>query len=513
VNVKTGMLRADTMRLDALLKKIQTVAVKGSKSVEIEGIAYDSRQVRPGFLFVALHGQNREGTDFIDDAVHRGAEVVVADEIRPARRDVTQVQVRDTRLGLAQLACAFYGDPSFKLEAVGITGTNGKSTTSFMIRDILRAEKRTPGLLGTIQYEIGERCIPALRTTPESADIQAMLDQMLRAGCRSVVMEVSSHGLVQKRTWGVDFDVAVFTNLTRDHLDYHETMENYFEAKSILFQELGQRNKAATAVINIDDPWGIRLAGGNALHAGLITYGLHPEAMVRAEDVQCSAQGSTFWVVSPWGRVRFQLSVLGRFNISNVLAATAACGALGIKPEHSAEVLAAMKPVPGRLEQIPNSRGLLVFVDYAHTDDALANVLQTLREITKKRLIVVFGCGGRRDRAKRPLMGAVANRMADYSIITSDNPRNEDPVDIIVQVAAGFSFGNNFEMEMDRRKAIARALSMAEEGDTVLVAGKGHENYQEFANTVMPFDDREVVRELLRNMDNQKPEPRGGDQS
>ncbi|HBA83519.1 MAG TPA: UDP-N-acetylmuramoyl-L-alanyl-D-glutamate--2,6-diaminopimelate ligase [Verrucomicrobia bacterium] len=499
------------MRLDTLIKKIQPETVKGSKSVEIEGLAYDSRQVRPGFLFVALHGQNREGAEFLDDAVHRGAAAIVSEEPRPLRRDATQIQVRDARLALAQLACAYYGEPSSKLDVVGITGTNGKSTTSFMVRDILRAGGRTPGLLGTIRYEIGERCIPALRTTPEATDIQSMLDQMIRAGCRSVVMEVSSHGLVQKRTWGLDFDVAVFTNLTRDHLDYHETMENYFDAKATLFQELGKKSKAATAVINIDDPWGVRLAASHAPQAGLLTYGLHPEAMMRAEEVHCSAEGSSFWVASPWGRVRFQLKVLGRFNISNALAATAACGALGIKPETSAEVLASMKPAPGRLEQIPNERGALVFVDYAHTDDALANVLQTLREITKGRLIAVFGCGGRRDRAKRPLMGAVAGRMADFSIVTSDNPRNEDPVDIIVQVAAGFGFSGQFEMELDRRKAIARALSMAREGDTVLIAGKGHENYQEFANTIIPFDDRDVVRELLRNMGNQKPETREGE--
>ena len=499
-----GLMTSCVMKLDALLKSIQPRSIKGSRNVEITGLSYDSRQIRPGFIFVALSGQNREGVDFIDDAVHRGAAAVISENEWPGRREATHIQVDSARAAMAQLACAFYGEPSSKLEMVGITGTNGKSTTAFMIRDILRAEGRNPGLMGTIQYEMGERCIPASRTTPESPDIQSMLDQMVKAGCRSAVMEASSHGLVQHRVSGIDFDAAVFTNLTRDHLDYHETMEKYFAAKALLFRELGRKKKAATAVINVDDPWGLRLAADDSMKAGLLTYGVHPEAMVRASEVRCSGAGSDFRLDTPWGMVPFHLSVLGRFNISNALAATAACGALGIAPQACASALAAMKPVPGRLEQIPNSKGALIFVDYAHTDDAMANVLQTLREITSRRLLVVFGCGGHRDRAKRPLMGAVAGALADYSIITSDNPRDEDPVDIVVQIASGFTFSGHFEMEIDRRKAIARALSMAQPGDTVLIAGKGHENYQEFANTIMPFDDREVVREWLRGLNGQK---------
>ncbi len=496
-------------KLDALLKGLEPLSVKGSRHVQLSGLAYDSRQVRPGFLFFALPGENRDGGEFLDDAVKRGAVAVVSEAERPGYRDVTQVCVRSAREAMARMAHAFYGDPSAALKMVGITGTNGKTTVSFMVRDLLTAAGLAPGLIGTIQYQMGERCIPATRTTPESLDLAAMLDQMVHAGSRGAVMEVSSHGLVQQRVLGIEYDVGVFTNLTRDHLDYHQTMESYFEAKALLFRSLGLGAKSATAVINADTEWGARLAVLPGLKAEVLAFGLEMEAQVRARDIHCSAGGSDFIADSPWGSERFHLNLLGRFNISNALAAASACGALGVPWKDCAEVLAAMKPVPGRLEQILNRKGLLVFVDYAHTDDALAHVLQTLREITARRLIVVFGCGGRRDRAKRPLMGAVAARLADFSIITSDNPRNEDPVEIVVQVASGFGFSETFVMEIDRRKAIARALAMAGEGDTVLIAGKGHENYQEFANTVAPFDDREVVRECLRNEEYGTSAPRG----
>jgi UDP-N-acetylmuramoyl-L-alanyl-D-glutamate--2,6-diaminopimelate ligase len=383
------------------------------------------------------------------------------------------------------------------MEVYGVTGTNGKTTTTFMIRAILTHAGRTPGLIGTIRYEIGGRVIPAIRTTPEAPDIQYMLDQMVRHGVRSVAMEVSSHALSQKRVWGIDYDVAVFTNLTRDHLDYHGDMSRYFAAKAGLFWSLGQIEKRGAAAINIDDPWGMALASTNGLKGELVTFGTHPGAAVRAEGVAFDGLRSSFRFRSPWGDADVELGMPGRFNVSNALAAMAACGARGVDPDLMAEALRHAGPVPGRLEPVPNVRGLQVFVDYAHTDDALTNVLGALRELTPGRLIVVFGCGGDRDRTKRPLMGAAASELADAAIVTSDNPRTEDPAAIIREIAAGMPAGGRHEEIPDRAQAIRRAIEMARPGDTVLIAGKGHESCQEMASRTIPFDDREVARRCL----------------
>jgi UDP-N-acetylmuramoyl-L-alanyl-D-glutamate--2,6-diaminopimelate ligase len=487
----------EAMRLESILEIVQSLTVRGTRQAEIAGIACDSRQVRPGFLFVALPGRRADGRAYIGDAVQRGAVAVVSEGREGPRRDVTHIQVEDARRAMAEIACAFYEHPARDLEVIGITGTKGKTTTAFLLRDILRAAGRQPGLIGTVWYEMGDRRIPAGRTTPESIDVQSMLDQMRRARCQSAVMEVSSHALDQKRVWGIDFDVGVFTNLTRDHLDYHGTMENYFAAKLQLFRGLGQMEKPATAVVNLDDDWGQTLANWVAPLLPCVTYGLHPAAAVRAEDVAVGPAGSSFRLVSPWGERAMRLPLLGRFNVSNALAAIAAAGARGVELDLVARVLFEFETVPGRLERIPNDRGVSVFVDYAHTDDALANVLATLREIAAGRLILVFGCGGDRDRGKRPIMGAVAARGADHTILTSDNPRSEDPAAILAQIAEGFGSCTRFETIPDREAAIAKALALARPGDTVLLAGKGHENYQEFAHTVVPFDDRDVARRIL----------------
>ncbi|HOW98458.1 MAG TPA: UDP-N-acetylmuramoyl-L-alanyl-D-glutamate--2,6-diaminopimelate ligase [Kiritimatiellia bacterium] len=495
-----GQLCVETMRLEYLTRVIQPVTLRGATDCEIEGLAYDSRQVRPGFLFVALPGQRRDGRDFVAEAIDRGAVAVMSEKNELPRRAVTCIRVEDARRAMAEVACALYGEPSRDLFMVGVTGTNGKSTVSFMVRDLLRAAGLAPGLIGTIRYEIGERSIPASRTTPEAPDLQAMLDRMRRAGCRSAVMEVSSHGLDQKRVWGTDFDVGIFTNLTQDHLDYHRTMDRYYAAKSLLFRGLGQMEKSARAVLNMDDPWGLQLANTGGFNAELLTFGMHPGAMVRAENVELSDAGSTFDVATPWGGARVSLRLLGRFNVSNALAALAAGGAAGVPPAQMAEVLGAMRAVPGRLEPIPAARPFRVYVDYAHTPDALTNVLRTLREFTAGRVIVVFGCGGDRDRAKRPMMGAAAASLADYSVVTSDNPRSELPADIIAEIVPGFGEASNFEIEENREKAVFKALRMARAGDTVLIAGKGHETTQEIGNTISPFDDREVARRLLENL-------------
>lgn len=483
------------MKLEALLNRVAHVAVRGHSARPIAGVAHDSRQVRQDFCFVAIPGEHRDGAEFIEDALRRGASVVISEHGHFPVREAAHIQVANARKALAEAADAFFEHPSGKLLVAGVTGTNGKTTSTFMIRDMLAAAGRTPGLIGTVQYEVGERVIPASRTTPEASDLQGFLDRMLKAGCRSVVMEVSSHALDQDRVAGVDFDVAVFTNLTRDHLDYHKTMDAYFAAKLKLFAMLG-RGKLAVAVINLDDPRGGALARETGGHVQVLTFGLGEGASVRATEVVTDQTGSTFRVSSPWGASEVRVNLLGRFNVQNALGAYTAGRAMGLDEAAVLQGLANRKAVPGRLEEIPTGRGFRVFVDYAHTDDALSNVLTTLRPYTTGRLIVVFGCGGNRDQSKRPLMGAVAGRLADVSVLTSDNPRRDDPIAILRQIEAGFS-GGQYQVIEDRRSAIGAALAMAREGDIVLIAGKGHECVQEFAGTIVPFDDRQVARQLL----------------
>lgn len=485
------------MKLESLLKDVQHLSVIGPKDRDVSGIACDSRQVRAGYVFVAIPGSDRDGWLYVKDAIERGAVAVISEHDELISRDICHVCVKDSRLAISELACAYYNRPADHLQVVGITGTNGKTTIAYMISNILLAAGRVPGLLTTVEYRIGERTIPAGRTTPEAPVLQSMLAQIAGAGCRSVVMEVSSHALSQKRAEGIDFDVAVFTNLTRDHLDYHHTLEQYFEAKLRLFTGLGRGRKSASAVVNIDDPCGRNLAGMDGIAARFVTYGMNEGASVRAEGIELTGAGSTFRAVTPWGEIVMQLKLLGRFNVSNALAAIAACGSLEIGLNVIADALYRVSSVPGRLEEIPTKKGFQVFVDYAHTDDALEKVLTTLREITKGRLLVVLGCGGNRDRTKRPVMGSVAARLADYSIITSDNPRKENPSEIIAQISAGFGESTKFEIIEDRAEAIRRVIGLAEKGDVVLVAGKGHENFQEFANTLISFDDRQTVRRCL----------------
>lgn len=485
------------VKLDTIVNLLEPRAVRGTVNRDILGLSCDSRRVREGYLFMAVPGRRQDGYLFVDDAVNRGAVAVVTEREDAAARDVTLIEVADARKATAIASRVLYGKPDARLQIVGVTGTNGKTTVTYMIRDILSADGRSPGLIGTVNYEIGARVIPAARTTPEAPELHSMLNQMVSVGCKSAVMEVSSHSLVQKRVWGMDFDVGVFTNLTHDHLDYHETMEKYFEAKQLFFKQLGQFKKKATAVVNIDDKWGQRLAVDTEIKGNIITYGFSSGATVHGEDVRVTAEGNVLMARTPWGDTQVSLKLLGRFNVSNALAALAASGALGIRPDLAARVLSQVLVVPGRLEEIETRKGFKVFVDYAHTDDAMEHVLTTLREITARRLIVVFGCGGNRDRTKRPKMGSVAERLADYSILTSDNPRNEDPLDIIEQVKAGLMDTNKFTVSVDRREAIKAGLDMARDGDVLLIAGKGHENFQELANTSVPFDDRQVVKSLL----------------
>lgn len=484
------------MMLDKLLESVDTLSVRGSVAVEIAGMAYDSRKVKPGWLFVAVQGHRLDGAEYITAAVANGAVAVVSENDLDLGAHVAHIQVPRARRALAEIANAYYGDLSRHMQVLGITGTNGKTTTAYMIRDLLRDGGFLPGLLGTVAYEVGERSIPASRTTPEAPDLHAMFQQMKEAGCDSVVMEVSSHAIALERVHGIDFRIGIFTNLTQDHLDYHNDMETYFSVKSRLFQTLGSQPDRS-AVINIDDPWGRRLVEGRRPEAGVVTYGFGEQAMVRAFDASVDEDGTRFKVDTPWGQRRVHLQLLGRFNIHNALAALAAGGLCGIDLKVMVQSLERIRSVPGRLELVANRKHRKVFVDYAHTDDALKNVLSTLREICRGRLLVVFGCGGNRDRGKRRLMGKVAAELADYSIVTSDNPRNEEPGAIAAEIIGGFDNQTQYEVVLDRRTAIEQGIAAMGRKDILLIAGKGHETYQESQGTIVPFDDRETVREII----------------
>lgn len=486
------MNRENKMRLEDLLSDVEPVDSSGDLSCEISSIEYDSRKVVPGSLFVALPGEKVDGMTYMEEAVRRGAVAVISQTPCMLGGGFACVKVDNPRLALAQVASTFYDHPMTRLCSVGITGTNGKTTISFMVREIFKAAARRPGLIGTVRYEIGDRILPAARTTPESPDIQALCSQMERSGCDSVIMEVSSHALNQHRVDGIPFDVGVFTNLTQDHLDYHGTLEEYFEVKCRLFAQVNR-----FAVINHDDAWGQRLLSSCCGSVESIAYGFEEGAQVRGVQLQTDLNGSRMKVESPWGTVDLSLKLIGLFNLSNALAAFATAAALGISTDVIVQALGAMENVPGRLEAIPGRKNKSVFVDYAHTDDALNHVLEALRKITQGKLVVVFGCGGNRDQGKRKLMGEVASRLADYAIITNDNPRSEIPETIAAEIAKGFDSERKYEIILDRRAAIERGVELIGKKDILLVAGKGHEAVQEIGGAIFPFDDRDVVREML----------------
>jgi UDP-N-acetylmuramoyl-L-alanyl-D-glutamate--2,6-diaminopimelate ligase len=474
----------------------EIIAVKGSLDRPISGLVMDSRRVVPGTLFFALPGRRADGASFVDEAVARGAVAVVTNRlpsVTPTK--VTFIQVADPRAALAKVAQRYYKFPDRELEVIGVTGTNGKTTVTHLIKHLLDAEKRV-GLIGTINYDLGSRTVPSFRTTPESVDIYGMMAQMHAAKCEHAVMEVSSHGIDQARVLGLEFGVAVFTNLTRDHLDYHQTLEDYFGVKTRLFTgELGAKPKIA--VINLDDAYGRRLAGMVPDGVRTVTFGEKAEAQVRAENVQLNFKNTTFRLVWPEGSMQVDSPLIGRYNVSNLLAAVATTWSVGRDPRGFIARLAAFKGVPGRMERIEEGQDYNVLVDYAHTDDALTNALSMLRVITPGRLLVVFGCGGKRDRAKRPLMTAAVQQYADFAFATADNPRGETLGQIFEDMKPGATKPDKITWIDDRRRAISLALDACKPGDCLLIAGKGHESYQEFADTVIPFDDRQVVRELI----------------
>ena len=457
--------------------------------LEVVDLAYDNRAVGPGALFFCVPGFTRDGHDFAADAVARGAVAVVVE--RDLDVGVPAIRVNSVRDAMARAAARFFGDPTSQLQTVGVTGTNGKTTTAFLLRSLLEANGVRTGLLGTVTSIIGGVPHPVVRTTPEAIDLQRTFRTMIEAGDQACAMEVSSHALELRRASAIHFAAAIFTNLTQDHLDFHPTMEEYFQAKRLLFTDAGPQN----AIINIDDPYGARLV---TEVDGSITFGIDHPATYRAIDPTSTITGSRFTVQTPDGAVSLRSPLPGRFNIYNVLGAFAAARALGVPTEIAIHAVQQAGQVPGRFELVDEGQQFAVLVDYAHTPDSLENVLTAARELTAGRVLVVFGCGGDRDRSKRPLMGAIATRLADRVIVTSDNPRSEDPDAIIAEILTGA--GNDVPHIADRKAAIAEALAAASPGDIVVVAGKGHEQGQEFeAGRKIPFDDVAVVREALRS--------------
>ncbi len=492
------------MRLKNLLAQVRSLRVNGSLETEVDAVRFDSRTVGPGSVFVALSGERSDGHRHVAQALERGAAAVVVGMGRvdavPADCSATVIEVEDPRLALAELAAIVHRQPSQRLKVAGVTGTNGKTTTAWLIKHLCDAAGLRCGLIGTIRYDTGARVVDAARTTPEAPDLQAMLAEMRDSGCRAAALEVSSHAIHQDRIRGIEFDAAVFTNLTQDHLDYHRTMEDYAAAKSRWFTELlfyQEKKKLPACIVNGDDRHGQTLIQKlERAGARVVPYGVGARAAFRASSVRAEHGGTAFTLDAEGRQFLVRTPLLGTFNVYNSIAALAAAQAMGVGLRDAVEALAKVPSVPGRLQLVPTRQAVRVFVDYAHTPDALVNVLRTARELAPARLITVFGCGGDRDRAKRPLMARAAEEFSDLILATSDNPRSEDPRAILSDVEAGFQ-SKPYEIHVDRREAIRRAVLLAEQNDVVVIAGKGHEPYQEIAGRREPFDDVEVARAAL----------------
>jgi UDP-N-acetylmuramoyl-L-alanyl-D-glutamate--2,6-diaminopimelate ligase len=475
------------MDIERVIAALAPVDVLGRAPVEIADLAYDARSATPGSLFFCVPGSRVDGHDFAAEAVANGAVALVVE--RPLELEVPQVVVEDARRAMGVAADEFFERPTEELELAGVTGTNGKTTTAFLLYSILAAGGRRPGLLGTIESRVGGERRPALRTTPEAIDLQRSFREMLDGGDRSCALEATSHGSELGRLDRVRFSALVFTNLTQDHLDFHGTIERYFGAKRRLFTE-----ERPPAAINVGDPYGRRLAEELLGHDRLLTFGFADDAELRPESLDLGPRGARFTTDG----LELETRLRGRFNVENVLGAVAAARLLGIEDEAIARGVRELRGVPGRFEAVDEGQPFAVLVDYAHTPDSLENVLRTARDLAQNRLICVFGCGGDRDRGKRPLMGRIASELADLAIVTSDNPRSEEPDAIIGEIVAGAA--GDVEVEPDRREAIARAIDAAQDGDVVVIAGKGHEQGQQFADRTVPFDDRDVAREALRRL-------------
>jgi UDP-N-acetylmuramoyl-L-alanyl-D-glutamate--2,6-diaminopimelate ligase len=491
------------MKLGHLLEAIPGHDLDGDKDIEITGIAYDSRNVRDGYLFVAIKGYSQDGHVFLNEAVARGAAALVAENFKDLSSDISKVTVHDSRDALSRLSVMFYEDPCKDIELIGVTGTSGKTSITYLIESIVSASGGVPGVIGTINSRFMGVSRPSSVTTPESLDLMRTIREMADNGVTHVIMEVSSHALHQGRIGGCPFSVGVFTNITRDHLDYHHTMEEYFDAKSLLFRGLikDRHGRKGAAVINMDDPKGEMLR--SITKNMVLTYGLSGDCAIRADRISTDRNGIEATIRTPKGDITVHSSLIGEINIYNILAATAAAIALDMDLERIAEGIEGLKLVPGRLETVANRRGLTILVDYSHEPDALIKAQETLRPLMTGRLITVFGCGGDRDRGKRTEMGQAAGERSDVVFITSDNPRTEEPLSIIGQIEEGIKktgasrleWGQGLKspcyfIEPDRRRAIEKAVSIADEKDIILIAGKGHEDYQIVGREKRPFDDR-----------------------
>jgi UDP-N-acetylmuramoyl-L-alanyl-D-glutamate--2,6-diaminopimelate ligase len=482
------------MKLQKLVKEIEIISSKGNLDVEINGIAYDSRKVKKGNLFICVSGYTQDGHDYISDALQKGAAAFIVEKDVDVK-GAAVVKVQSSRAAMPLLASTFYNNPTHRLRLVGITGTNGKTTTTYLIKSIIEANKQRIGMLGTISTQIGDKIVVSSRTTPESLDLQSLFREMADSDIDYAVMEVSSHSLELGRVEGCNFRIGVFTNLTQDHLDFHKTIENYRNAKKKLFYKTKVAN-----IINIDDEHGRIIADEvGKLEVKLITYGIDNKADIMAKNIDITAKGVSFTLVTPEYETELIIKIPGKFSVYNALAAATVAYVEGIGRDEIREGLNNVDNVPGRSEIVNTNTPYTVIVDYAHSPDGLQNILASVKEYAKGRVITLFGCGGDRDKEKRPIMGEIAGRMSDYCIITSDNPRSEEPMDIIRQAEAGIKpTGCDYICIENRRDAIKFGLKMARPDDIVLLAGKGHETYQVLKDRTIPFDERDIVEELLR---------------
>ncbi|KPK32797.1 MAG: hypothetical protein AMS24_03125 [Chlamydiae bacterium SM23_39] len=478
------------MKLKKLFKDIENVEIKGSKEIEITGICSNSKYISPGNLFVAKRGRCFDGYNFINRVVESGASSILCDIYDPFLENIVQIISKDVEKVESEVAVRYYEYPSKDLFLIGITGTNGKTTTSYLIKHILNKEKKNCGLLGTIEYIFGNNRIFSSLTTPDNILLQKYLREMITQNSKYCVMEVSSHGLAQNRIKNIDYKIAIFTNITREHLDYHNTFENYLNAKKKLFDSL---KFDALAIVNRDDPFFPDLIKDSK--ARIFTFGIDNKADIYARNVKFDLNGMEFEVFYKDKREKIKTKLIGKFNVYNILAAISFAIEMGIDFKNIKSYISSFSSVKGRMEKVEHS-DFYVFIDYAHTENSMMNVLTTLREIKKRKIITVFGCGGDRDKDKRSKMGEIASNLSDYSILTSDNPRTENIEDIIKDIVKGF-FKNNYEVEIDRKKAIEKAINLAKKDDIIIILGKGHETYQIFANKTLFFDDRKVVEEIF----------------
>lgn len=480
------------MLLQKLLTGLENQIISGSIDIDISGIAYDSRKVKKGFVFVCVEGYKVDGHSYIDSAIQNGASAIIVQKNINAKQCVSVIKVDDTRLALSHISNLYFDNPSKKFNLIGVTGTKGKTTITYMIKSILEARGQKTGLIGTISNKIGEEVLPAERTTPESYDLQELFSYMNKFGADSVVMEVSSHALELHRVSKSDFDIGIFSNLTQDHLDFHKNFENYFNAKAKLFK------MCKKGIVNIDSSYGEQMLK-KAVGCEVVTYGIEKDADIKAYDIKKSSEGVHFKLRSKWGNHDINVNIPGEFSVYNALAAIGAACLMNIPFEDIKKGLE-MVNVPGRAEIIEIDKDFTVMIDYAHSPDSLKNILEAVKEYAPGRVVCLFGCGGDRDRAKRPIMGEISGKMADYTIITSDNPRTEKPEEIIDEIEVGIKKTNAAYIKIvDRKEAIKHAIMNAKPKDIIVLAGKGHETYQIFDDKSVHFDEREIIREILNS--------------